>query len=201
MESLNSTLFLWINATPTSPHWLLQLASFFARDMIAIVPALIVALWLWAPRAKIHTQRILVMKTTVALIYAMAISWCLGQLFPHPRPFVVGLGYQFLPHAPDNSYPSNHGTAIFTVALAFICWHHYWSGLLLLFIGGAIAWARICLGIHWPLDMLGSLLVGGLGCLFSRMAWKLYGDRLMRCCHLLYRWLFAIPIRKGWVRY
>ena len=71
MEELNRTLFLWINATPDSPARLLELATFIAKDLIAIVPMLIVALWLWGPHSGI---RELVLKTGIALLYALAIS-------------------------------------------------------------------------------------------------------------------------------
>ncbi len=47
MEALNHSLFLWINATTDSPPWLINLATFIAKDVIAIVPLLIVALWFW----------------------------------------------------------------------------------------------------------------------------------------------------------
>lgn len=171
MEALNRMLFLWMNATPASPDWLISLATFIARDLIAIVPVLIVAMWLWGPEREVGSQRKLVLKTGIALGYALTISWCVGNLFPHARPFVVGLGHQFLPHAPDDSYPSDHGTAIFTFAIAFFCWHRRWSGAVLLLMGAAIAWSRIYLGVHWPMDMLGGLLVGALSCLFAQVAW------------------------------
>ncbi|WP_092873851.1 undecaprenyl-diphosphate phosphatase [Izhakiella capsodis] len=200
MESLNRALFLWINATPNSPHWLVVLAIFAARALIAVVPGLIIALWLWGPQNQLSAQRVLVLKTGIALVYAMAIAWCLSMLFPHPRPFAIGIGYQMLPHIADNSYPSNHGTAIFTCALAFLFWHRLWSGMVLMVIGMLIAWSRIYLGVHWPMDMLGGFMVGCLGCLFSQLAWRLYGNTLLKYCGLLYKVIFAIPIRKGWVR-
>ncbi|MHA6310751.1 undecaprenyl-diphosphate phosphatase [Pantoea sp. USHLN298] len=200
MEELNRSLFIAINATPASPAWLLQLATFIAKDLIAIVPLLIVALWLWGPRDQVSSQRVLVLKTGMALLYALAISWCVGQLLPHPRPFAIGLGYQFLHHAADDSYPSDHGTTIFTFALAFVFWHRLWSGVVLMLAGIAIAWSRIYLGVHWPLDMLGGFLVGLLSCLASHLAWQIYGNRMLAVINPLYRALFALPIRKGWIQ-
>ena len=200
MEELNRSLFIAINATPASPAWLLQLATFIAKDLIAIVPLLIVALWLWGPRDQVSSQRVLVLKTGMALLYALAISWCVGQLLPHPRPFAIGFGHQFLHHAADDSYPSDHGTTIFTFALAFIFWHRLWSGVILMLAGIAIAWSRIYLGVHWPMDMLGGFLVGLLSCLASHLAWQIYGERMLAVINPLYRALFALPIRKGWTQ-
>ncbi len=145
-------------------------------------------------------QRQLVIKIAMALVISLAASWLLGHLFPHDRPFVDHVGYNFLHHAADDSFPSDHGTAIFTFALAFLLWHRIWSGTVLMVVACAIAWSRVYLGVHWPMDMLGGLMVGLLGCLSAQILWNLCGDVLYQRLSQLYRFCFALPIRKGWIR-
>ena len=200
MEQLNHLLFTWINATPDSPSWLLSIALFLANDLIFIVPVLIVALYLWGHHHHIAFQRELVSKTAIALVFAMTCAKTLSELFPHARPFMEGFGYTFLHHAADSSFPSDHGTAIFTFALAFLFWHRVWSGAIFLVVALGIAWSRVYVGVHWPLDMLGGLLVGMLGCLFSQLVWNLFGNVISGMLDKVYRFSFALPIRKGWVR-
>lgn len=200
LEQLNYGLFYLINATPASPEWMIDIATFFAKDLISIVPVLAVILWLWGPRNQVIAQRQLVIKVAMALAVSVLMSFALGHLFPHDRPFVAHAGYTFLHHAPDDSFPSDHGTVIFTFALAFLFWHRLWSGALLMVVAAAIAWSRVYLGVHWPLDMVGGFLVGLMGCVSAAILWSLFGQALYRGISHLYRILFAIPIRKGWVR-
>lgn len=195
LENINDTLFALINATPASPSWLIALATFIAKQVILIVPLLAAALWLWGPN-----QRQLVFKVFLALAISLSLSWIFGLLFPHERPFAAGVGYQFLHHAPNNSFPSNHGTTSFTFALAFLFWHRLWSGIALLATAAAIAWSRVYLGVHWPLDMLGGLLTGMCGCLAAGLLWPAGGQALYQSLQQLYRVCFSLPIRKGWVR-
>ena len=200
LENLNLGLFYLINATPASPEWMIVFAKFIAKDLINIVPALVVILWLWGPRKQVSAQRQLVIKVAMALAVSMTASWMLGHLFPHDSPFVDHIGSNFLHHSADDSFPSDHGTVIFTFALAFLFWHRVWSGVVLMGIAIAIAWSRVYLGVHWPLDMLGGLLVGMIGCLSAQILWKLFGPQLYRGLQQVYRICFALPIRKGWVR-
>ena len=200
LENLNYQLFYLINATPASPEWMIDFATFLAKDLISIVPVLAAVLWLWGPRSQVKAQRQLVIKVAMALGVSVLVSYILGHAFPHDRPFVDHVGYTFLHHAPDDSFPSDHGTVIFTFALAFLCWHRLWSGSLLMVLAVVIAWSRVYLGVHWPLDMLGGLLAGMIGCLSAQIIWQAMGHKLYQRLQSWYRFCFALPIRKGWVR-
>ena len=200
LENLNYQLFYLINATPASPEWTIDFATFLAKDLISIVPALAAILWLGGPRSQVKAQRQLVITVAMALGVSVLLSYILGHAFPHDRPFVDHVGYTFLHHAPDDSFPSDHGTVIFTFALAFLFWHRLWSGALLMAIAAAIAWSRVYLGVHWPLDMVGGLLAGMCGCLGAALIWHTFGPALYHQLQRLYRLCFSLPIRKGWVR-
>ena len=80
LENLNYELFYLLNATPASPEWMIDLATFIAKDVISIVPALAVILWLWGPRTQVTAQRHLVIKMAMAIGVSVLASYVLGTI-------------------------------------------------------------------------------------------------------------------------
>ena len=73
-------------------------------------------------------------------------------------------------------------------------------GLATWIAGLLVAWARIFLGVHFPLDMLGSVIVAAACCVIVAPAWRCAGTRVTDLAQRLYRKLAARPIRSGWMR-
>lgn len=196
LEDLNRSLFLAINASSQSSPWLVEFARLSAVYAIYLVPALLVWLWL---RGDDRQRGGLVMAVVVA-----ELALLLNQLIPlwwfHPRPFMIPLGQTFVDHAADISFPSDHLTFILGIALALAYWNRQRGmALMITAIGMLVAWARIFIGVHFPLDMAGSLLIAGLSLLVLIPANKLIQRVLTdRLAIPLYRLLFAPAIKRGW---
>jgi undecaprenyl-diphosphatase len=95
---------------------------------------------------------------------ALLVNAVLGQLWYHPRPFVDHPAQTLLlvGHGADNSFPSDHASVAFAIAFAVLVYHRR-LGLLFLIAAVLIGADRVLVGVHYPVDVAASLLVG-LGC-------------------------------------
>jgi undecaprenyl-diphosphatase len=109
---------------------------------------------------------------------AQLISYGLRQAIGRERPAVVYATPKPLVHVPhDGSFPSGHATASFACAtmLAFSAPRAAPAFFLL---AAAIAWSRVYVGVHYPLDVLGGAVLGVLVAIALR--WLLAGLRRSR---------------------
>ncbi|MDR3097200.1 MAG: phosphatase PAP2 family protein [Paraburkholderia sp.] len=196
LEALNRSLFLAINGTPATPRWLIETALVIANDLIFLVPLALVLMWLSGDAR----QRAIAVRMCVVTLLALGAGQVIGVLWPHPRPFVIGLGHTFFEHAPDPSFPSDHGTVCSAFVLTLLLGGMVRAGLVALVGGVAIAWSRVFLGVHFPLDMIGALVVSCLAYAVVAPLWNACGTAFMQFAVRLYRMLLAAPIRHGWLR-
>ena len=153
IEGWNERLFLSVNADSGSVHGLVLSARLLADWAPVVAALLLVCLWV----RRIGPTRFILLDATLTALIGLGIAQVITRLWYHPRPFEIGLGHQFMPHAPEASFPSDHATLLFSLGLALLIRPATRSlGGGLLFLGGAVAWARVYLGVHFPLDMLGA---------------------------------------------
>lgn len=197
LDILNHALFLSINADPATATWQIQAALLLANRLILLVPGALVAMWLWGGQA----QRSLALKVLTSIGAALFISYLCGALWPQPRPFVLGLGHAFFPHKATSSFPSNHTIIIATFAFALILdrrWAGWgWAALLAAVVVGT---SRVYLGVHFPLDIAGGLILAPVAAAATAAVWNRVGAPLTLAAQALYRKLLALPIARGWIR-
>lgn len=198
MESLNTSLFLLVNAGPQPPPTLLRCAVFLAEWLLYGVPMLLTLMWLrGTPRRRKESFFAL-----LAICLALLCGQLLNALWPQPRPFMLGLGHTYLAHRPESAFPSDHATLCFALAASLWLGGQRLAGLGAFLVGVLIGWARVYLGVHFPLDVLGALPVGVFGALVVSSGWfrRSVGDPLFGLAQRVYQRLFDWPRRRGWVR-
>lgn len=88
----------------------------------------------------------------------LVITEIIRHFYPHLRPFQV---YNFIPLIYDtaSSFPSGHAAFFFALATIIFIFHKKWG--IVYFVGSfIIVLSRIMAGIHWPIDILGGILIG-----------------------------------------
>lgn len=201
LEHLNNSLFLLINASLPADPATVAIAMFFAQYLVWIVPFGLVAAWLNGP----EPLRRAAFRAAMAALAAALISLLIGVVWPHPRPFMLGVGTNLLEHAPDASFPSDHLTLWWAISFSLLTptanperarliWR---TGFVLSVLGLPMAWARIYLGVHYPLDMLGAVLVALIGATGVALCEGRAFDSLFGASVRLYRFMFAPLIRLG----
>lgn len=196
LEAYNQALFLMIDATPATPAWLIKAALICAQDLIYLIPLMLAMMWLSGD----DRQRELALRVYAVTLLALGANSIIGLLWPHPRPFMIPLGHTFLRHAADPSFPSDHLTVFWAAMLTLYFGQRRWTAGLLLAGGVAVAWARVFLGVHFPLDMAGAVAVSSIAYAAIVPLWRVSGAGITRSAIALYQTLFARPIGLGWLR-
>lgn len=159
IEAWNEQLFALINADGTSSPALLSVARLLAEGGPVLAVVLLVVLWVRRGTA----VRMAALDATATALLGLGIAQAIARLWYHPRPFEIGLGHQFMAHAPETSFPSDHATLLFGLGLTLVLAPvtQRW-GVMVIVLATATAWARVYLGVHFPFDMLGGLAVAAI---------------------------------------
>mgnify|MGYP003625653349 CR=1 FL=1 len=196
IESINLDLFLQINAGTDTPLWLINIATVIAEWLIYLIPVLLIFLWLWGNTP----QRNLTLKLCLVALLALGTNQLISLLWQHPRPFVMGIGHSWLNHAPDSSFPSDHVTIFALTSIVLLFEKERKWGFTILLLGLLVAWARISLGVHYPLDMIGAVVISLISYVIITPIWRVVGATVTKYFEHIYRYILSWPISMGWIR-
>ena len=93
-------------------------------------------------------------------LVAELLSYGMRDWIGRRRPPLVYAEPKPLVHVPHSgSFPSGHATMGFACAVV-LAWYVPRLAFPAFVLAGAIAWSRVYVGVHWPLDVLGGAVLG-----------------------------------------
>ncbi|WP_343550447.1 undecaprenyl-diphosphatase [Pantoea sp.] len=185
-ENINDTLFLLINAPAHASHLLLGFGNLCASGLIFLYPLMLLIYWF----SFNNTKQKIALQALLASLLALSANMVIAHFFTHPRPFMVPIGHTFISHAADSSFPSDHMTLACAIAISFIFSKKNVAGMSLLLLALFIGWGRVYLGVHFPGDILGSLLVATFCGWMVKKSENIF-DPLFGKLYRLNDWLFG----------
>ena len=196
LSELNLSLFSWINASPEASNTSIHFAIFIANDLLYCI--ILLFAWFWL-RGNYDTKK-QILKAFIFTSIAILISQCISHVYYHPRPFVMEIGRTLIYHAPNGSFPSDHMLIFSSIAFSYLFSAQRKLGISLLVMAWLVAWSRVYLGVHFPLDMLGAFLLAFALNFFGLKLWNLYKDKIMQWALTIHFYLFKPLIQKGYIK-
>lgn len=98
-------------------------------------------------------------------LLALGAAHILAEIWARPRPYMAHPDvHLFIPPSPDSSFPSDHATAAFAIAVALFLRHRK-AGWIALAMATVLAIARVAVGTHYPVDVAAGALIGAAAAL------------------------------------
>lgn len=191
MSNLDNQLFLLLNADASPNAAVAWLAIFITRFLVLVIPVYLVGLWVVGG----GRNRLTAIALTLALVIAILMSFVIGLVYFHPRPFMAGLGTALVEHRPNSSFPSNHALVFATCAAVLFFLRRRAMAWVAVALGVLVGWSRIYVGVHYPLDMVGSIVVAVLAAMASLWIMDRHGAQLLALAQRTQNLLLARFVR------
>jgi undecaprenyl-diphosphatase len=160
---------------------------FFAVDAQFLFVALLAALFLATGKWRSINARHGVVAAGFSALLALGIAHVIADVWDRARPYDAhpGAAHLFISPSSDPSFPSDHATAAFAIAVS-IWLRNRKAGWLALAMAIIVAVARVAVGVHYPSDVVGGALIGTAAALI------LWLPPIRRPLHALAEWAGSV---------
>ena len=155
-ERINIRIFSAINKYAGDSPFLDNVAVMIAEYLPFVFIGVLIYLWFSSKVDRKHSA----LFACYAAFAGLLINRSITLFYLHPRPFMENIGTTLINHASNSSFPSNHTTFMLSIAAILIFTKSTKIiGCILFFLGLLGGALRVFCGVHFPLDLCGSLLV------------------------------------------
>jgi undecaprenyl-diphosphatase len=155
------SIFHWLNDATRGNDPGQDAAVLFNGWAILVLVVAGAALWLFAaPRGSLRLKLATACAALSGLV-GLIVNVVLSTIWYHDRPFVTHPHQTVLliHHGSDNGFPSDHATVAFAIAFGVFVFSRR-VGIVFLLVAAMISLDRIFVGVHYPVDIVASVLIG-----------------------------------------
>lgn len=158
---MDLSLFRSVNGFAASHDAFEDALRVVAVDALYLFVALLAVLFLARGKWTSRNARRGVVAAAFSAVLALSIAQVISHVWERPRPFVAHPDMTHLLIAPsvDASFPSDHATAAFAIAVA-IYLRNRRAGHVALALAFLVSLSRVAVGTHYPGDVLAGAALG-----------------------------------------
>lgn len=138
------------------------------------VPLLIVSValqWWWSGNPRAENRHIIV-ATGLSFGLGLLLNQLILLIVQRPRPYLEGVTHLLISPSSDPSFPSDHATATFAIAAAFLVHREFRRGALFLLAAILVSLSRVYIGTHYLSDVVGGAVTGLLAAILVKLTYR-----------------------------
>jgi len=156
----------WAGLSPAGDSLMIWISTIGVPLMV-----LAVALQWWLPKRDLPTRHVLVASGLTFLI-GLGINQLVLLFIQRARPYEAHVSRLIIEPTADFSFPSDHATASFAIAAAFLLLGQRGRGAAFLAAAVIISLSRVYLGTHYVSDIIGGAATAVIAALLVRAAYR-----------------------------
>jgi undecaprenyl-diphosphatase len=165
--SLNERVFLAVNGLAHHSRVADYVMVATAQAVPFLLAGMLLVAWFWQRREPNHAA----FRAATSGLLGLGLAPLIGMAHYQPVPAGLGLGQQLIVHVANNSFPSEHASVAFGVAVSLLLSRNrLWPAALALAV--LVGFARIFVGVHFPADVLAGAAAGTLAGLVTHVGRK-----------------------------
>ncbi len=145
--------------------WLaLDWFGIFCAEYLIFIMVFLVIVWTIFNKKDSSADAVVILEIILAGFFGYLIKILINLIYFRPRPFAAHDVSLLIGKLADGSFPSAH--AFLSFAMAFMIYFYSKKlGIVFLVLAAFVSVSRIYVGVHYPLDVLGGILLGALSAL------------------------------------